>query len=139
MNDHDDTGDEWTAGWRHLHVESKGWLDGREVSMRLGQVRQAALEADRALTKSSLWVLQQACQKLELEVERHRNRVNELHKEVGYLIAAIVETKALNPDLPSYQSDWEDQQDRVRRTVDASDIGLDRTARLYGLDRKPKR
>ena len=139
MNDYDELGDEWTEGWRHLHIESKGWLDGREVSLRLGQVRQAALEADRRLTKSSLWALQQACQKLELEVERHRHRVSELHKEVGYLIASIVQTKAMNPDLPSYYSEWEEQHRKAEQQLDASEIGLDRVAKLYGLDRKPKR
>ena len=137
MNDHEDMGGEWTAEWRHLHLESTGWLDGRDVKLPLGQVRTAALRADKDLTKPNLYLLQQAVQNLEKALVNHQARILRLQKEVGWLVAAVVQTRALNPDLPN-TSRVERERQATEELLDESELGLDRVARFYGLG-KPKR
>lgn len=134
----DDIGGEWTAEWRHLHVESQGWADGRDLRQAMGDVRQAALTVDRDVNKGNLWKLQQAVQRLEKQSADYIHRLTKLHEQIGYLVAAVVQTRALNPDLDD-TTDWERHQEQTRQLLDQSELGLDRLAAFYGVDGKARR
>ena len=134
----DDIGGEWTAEWRHLHVEAAGWLDARDVRQAMGGVREAALRVDRDLNKGNLWQLQQACQRLERESARYRHRLTKLHEQIGYLVAAVVQTRALNPDLDD-RTDWGRHQQQTEKLLAESELGLDRLAAFYGVNGKAER
>lgn len=134
----DDIGGEWTAEWRHLHVEQQGWADGRDLRLALGTLREAALTVDRDLNKGNLWKLQQAAERLERESQRYIHRLTKLHEQIGYLVAAVVQTRALNPDLDD-KSDWERHQEQTEQLLAASELGIDRLAAFYGVNGKAAR
>lgn len=139
MSDLTDTGGEWTNDWRHLKVELSGWIDARYIRTGMVSVRRAAVQADQAATTGSLWALQQAVQKLEKEVERHAADLARFRKEVGYFVAAVVQARALQADKPDELTPYEQEQQETARLLDESELGLDRIAEFYGINRKPPR
>ena len=140
VNDYGDLGGDWTADWRHLKVEMSPWIDGRQITFRLGMVHKAALAADKLETKANLMLLAQEVAKLEREVETQVHLLTKLRKEVGLFTAAVHQARTLAADKPDPLSPEELERQKTEDLLRQSEIGLDRTARLYGLDRhKPKR
>lgn len=135
IDDYGDLGAAWTAEWRRLHVATDGWLDGRNVKQAMYNVKKAALIADELQTKHNVQQLDQAVKRLEREVLLHVKRLAELQKEVGYYVAAIVRHRALNAETPDPKPGWQLEQERIAELQAQAEIGLDRTAALYGLDR----
>ena len=134
IDEFEDIGGEWTAAWRRLSVLTKGWLDGRDINHALWEVKRAALVADDQGTKGAVQQLDKAVKRLESEVIKHQRRLIEIQKEVGYLVADVVQSRADAPNTPG----WVLEQDRINELLAESDIGLDRVAQFYGLDRKAK-
>ncbi len=137
MEDFTDTGGEWTQEWRHLKVELSGWIDPRYIRTSMGGVRKAAVQADQATTVGSLWQLQQAVTKLEKEVINHAVQLARFQKEVGYFVAAVAQARALHADKPDELTPYEQERQEAAAQHDAAELGLDRIAEFYGINRKP--
>jgi len=137
MGNFTEIGGEWTQEWRHLKVELVGWLDGRYIRSSMGGVHKAALQADQTTTKGSLWQLQQAVMKLEKEVSNHAVQLARFQSQVGYFVAAVVQARALNADQPDELTPYEQERQEAAAQHDAAELGLDRIAEFYGINRKP--
>jgi hypothetical protein len=132
-------GGEWEQDWRHLKVMADAFIHGREVIYRLSALEHPAKAVDRALTDGGLMALDHAAKKLEQAVVIHARAVEELRREVGYLVAAVVQARVLKAGRPNDPSPEEEYERETERLLAASDIGLDRVAKLYGLDHRPTR
>ena len=135
MDEFEDIGGEWTAEWRTLYVHTQGWLDGRDIKQALYETKRAALIADDQGTKAAIQQLDSAVKRLESQVIKQQTRLAGLQKEVGYLVADLVQARADANNTP----DWVLEQERINELLAESDIGFDRLAQFYGLDRHRQR
>jgi hypothetical protein len=132
-------GGEWEQDWRRLKVMADAFIHGREVIYRLSSLEHPAKAVDKLETDGGLMALDHAAKQLEKAVAIHAREVAELMLEVGYLVAAVVQARALKAGLPDPLSPEEEYHRETERLLDESELGLDRVARFYGLDGRPKR
>jgi hypothetical protein len=137
MGNFTEIGGEWTQEWRHLKVELSGWIDARYIRTGMVGVHKAARQADQTTTKGSLWQLQQAVTKLEKEVSNHAVQLARFQSQVGYFVAAVVQARALNANQPDELTPYEQERQEAAAQHDAAELGLDRIAEFYGINRKP--
>jgi hypothetical protein len=128
-------GGEWEQDWRHLKVMADAFIHGREVIYRLNALEHPAKAVDKAITDGGLMALDHAARKLERAVEIHAKEVDELRRYVGDLVAAVHQARVLKAGKPNDPSPEEEYHRQTDRLLAESDIGLDRVAKLYGLDR----
>ena len=109
---------------------------GEQKLAEIGAQREAAVDTGAMdAFNAAIQQLDSAVKRLEAQVIKQQTRLAGLQKEVGYLVADLVQARADANNTP----DWVLEQERINELLAESDIGFDRLAQFYGLDRHRKR
>jgi hypothetical protein len=128
-------GGEWEQIVRDLRVRALPWLQPRDMTYRLGRLERPAKSADALETRSNLLQLDRAVRELEKAARQYAHNLTEFQRHVADLIGAVHQARTLAEQRPDPISPHEEYELETERLLAASDIGLDRVAKLYGLDR----
>ena len=104
-NDFGDTGGDWTAEWRRLHVVYAA-LSRLQVDTQLRLLKEQALKVDNDENARELQRLQDDLVKLERDAQVYARKAEELRKAVATFIAAVHTYRSTwtPPDEPA--SEW---------------------------------
>jgi YbbR domain-containing protein len=128
----------WTAEWRHLKIQSAGWIHGDQIWYRMVNLHRAAHAVDNVATKANLQLLDQALDQLEREIDQQVTRLRDLLDRVLDFAQKVEHERAAAASLPDPKSAYDLEAERIANLVAQSEIGLDRLSVLYGLDRLPE-
>ena len=122
-DDYGDTGAEWTAEWRTIHLQLVE-MSRLEIDTQLRTLKGITLELDKTETARNLERLQDALVKLERDAQIYARKAEELRKSIGTFIAAV----------HTYRSTWtppEEPASEWGTYTGIDDDVVDRMARFY--------
>lgn len=126
---------EWENDWRRLSVDFRAWGRMTEVSQALFRLEKASKRADEFEDKHTLIDLDQAAKKLEKAVAQHLHQVIRFQREVGYLVAAVVQARVLMADQPDRKRPEQVEAEEREQLLAESELGVERLAEFYNLKR----
>ena len=122
-NDYGDTGGEWTADWRAIHLQLVE-MSRLQIDTQLRTLKGITVELDKTETARNLERLQDALVKLERDAQIYARKAEELRKAIGTFIAAV----------HTYRSTWtppEEPAPEWGMYTGIDDDLVDRMARFY--------
>ena len=87
-DDYGDTGAEWTAEWRAIHLQLVD-MSRLQIDTQLRTLKGITLDLDKTDTGRNLERLQDALVKLERDAQIYARKAEELRKAIGTFIGAV--------------------------------------------------
>ena len=104
-DDYGDTGAEWTAEWRAIHLKLVD-MSRLQIDTQLRTLKGITLDLDKTETARNLERLQNALVKLERDAEIYARKAEELRKAIGTFIAAVHTYRSTWTPTEEPASEW---------------------------------
>ena len=104
-NDFGDTGGDWTAEWRRIHLD---YVDmyRLQIDTQLQLLKEHTLKLDREENVRNLQRLQDALVKLERDAEGYARKADELRNAISTFVAAVHSYRSTWTPPEETQSEW---------------------------------
>lgn len=122
-------GGRWEQAWRHLKVETEGWIRGGQIPSGIYNLQRYAKYADSAPSEATYRALMQAVVKLQDEITRYNYRLRKFAVQTEQLYEYVNAERAnLVAEAPAQPAPWDQDDEEL----------LDRMAALYNLPKTRK-